>query len=91
MAGKKEMPGEFSLSAREAMCVRGERGDGERVCTVTGRTGRRGVARPRWAMREGKEGGRPGPYRAWAGPVWADGIGFHPFLFSISYFKHYSI
>jgi len=90
-AGKKELPGGVSLSAREATCVRTERGDGERVCAVTGRTGRRGVARPRWAMREGKEGGRPGPYGAWAGPVWADGIGFHPFLFSISYFKHYSI
>ena len=60
-AGKKEMPGEVSLSAREATCVRGERGDGERVCAVTGRTGRRGVARPCWAMREGKERGT-----AWA-------------------------
>jgi hypothetical protein len=60
-AGKKEMPGEVSLSAREATCVRGERGDGERVCAVMGRTGRRGVARPCWAMREGKERGT-----AWA-------------------------
>jgi len=71
--------------------MRTEQGDGERVCAVTGRMGRRGVAGPRWAMREGKEGGWPGPYGAWAGPVWADVIGFHPFLFSISYFKHYSI
>ena len=68
-AGKKEMPGEFSLSAREAMCVQGERGDGERVCTVTGRTGRWGVARPRWAIREGKEGGTAWAVRSlgWAG------------------------
>ena len=74
-AGKKEMLGEVSLSAREVTCVRGERGDGERVCAVMGRTGRRGVARPCRAMQEGKEGGRPGPYGAWARLVWADGIG----------------
>ena len=54
-AGKKELPGGVSLSAREATCVRAERGDEERVCAVTGRTGRRGVARPCWAMREGEE------------------------------------
>ena len=68
-AGKKELPGGVSLSAREATCVRTERGDGERVCAVTGRTGRRGVARPRWAMREGKEGGTTWAIQSlgWAG------------------------
>ena len=44
-------------------------------------TGRGEVVGPRWAMQKGKDGGRPGPYGAWAGLVWADGIGFHPFLF----------
>ena len=38
-----------------------------------------------WATlgRAGGKGGGDGlgPAGAWAGPVWADGIGFHPFLF----------
>ena len=68
-AGKRELPGEVSLSAREATCIPTERGDRERVCAVTGRKGRRGVARPRWAMREGKEGGTAWAVRSlgWAG------------------------
>ena len=62
------MPGEVSLSAREATCVRGERGDGERVCAVTGRMGEKGSS---WAAL-GHAGGKGG------GTAWARKVGSGP-------------
>ena len=68
-AGKKELQGGVSLSAREATCVRTERGDGERVCAVTGRAGRRGVAGAELGHAGGKGGGTAWAVRSlgWAG------------------------
>ena len=63
------MPCEVSLSAREATCVRGERGDGERVCAVTGRMGEKGSSWAALGHAGGKGGGTAWAVRSlgWAG------------------------
>ena len=68
-AGKKELPGGVSLSAREATCMRTEQGDGERVCAVTGRMGEKGSSWAALGHAGGKGGGTAWAVRSlgWAG------------------------